>query len=127
MHILKSGSLTESNGHYSQAVVHGDLVYVSGQLPIDPTSREVPAGFGAQANLVLDKLERILIDAKSDLSQVVKLTIYIADIAYWPEIDDIVAQHFRAHRPARIVVPVPELHYGCLIEADAIAAIGSVE
>jgi 2-iminobutanoate/2-iminopropanoate deaminase len=114
-----------ARGHYSQALVHGGLVYVSGQLPIvpgDPDRRL--EGFDAQARQVIDNVMAILEAAGSGVASVLKVTVYIADVAHWPAFNAIYAERFGAHRPARTVVPVAQLHYGYLVEMDAIAGLG---
>ena len=110
-------------GHYSQAVVHNGLVYVSGQLPIDPRTGEKQLGsIEEQTETVLGNISEILRAADSDLSHVLKMTIYVADIALWSQVNTVYARVMGEHRPARVVVPVKELHYGFLIEIEAIAA-----
>lgn len=76
-----------------------------------------------QAVRVLATLNEILATAGSQMSRVVKLTVYVTDIAQWETVNRTCAQVFGDHRPARTVVPVKDLHYGCLIEIDAIAAL----
>ncbi|MBI2212221.1 MAG: RidA family protein [Acidobacteria bacterium] len=111
-------------GHYVQAIVHSGLVFVSGQLPLDPATRELLAGpIEAQTELALRNLTAILEAAGSGIDRVLKLTVYIADIALWGRVNATCAERFGEHRPARSVVPTRELHFGCLVEIDAIAAI----
>ena len=113
-----------ARGHYSQAIVHGGLVYVAGQLPIVPGDPERRlAEFDAQARQVLANVKAILEGAGSSMDLVVKATVYIADVAHWPAFNAIYAEAFGAHRPARTVVPVSGLHYGYLVEMDAVAAL----
>lgn len=124
MDFIATPSAPAARGHYSQAVVHGGLVYVAGQLPIvpgDPDRRL--AGFEAQARQVLDNVIAILEASGSGVERVLKSTVYIADVAHWPAFNAIYAQRFGAHRPARTVVPVAQLHYGYLVEMDAIASV----
>jgi 2-iminobutanoate/2-iminopropanoate deaminase len=124
MDFIATPSAPAARGHYSQAVVHGGLVYVAGQLPIvpgDPDRRL--AGFEAQARQVLDNVIAILEASGSGVERVLKSTVYIADVAHWPAFNAIYAQRFGAHRPARTVVPVAQLHYGYLGEMDAIASL----
>ncbi len=113
-----------ARGHYSQAVVHAGLVYVAGQLPIVPDDPQRRLeGFEAQARQVLDNVIAILEAAGSGAESVLKATVYIADVAHWPAFNSLYAERFGAHRPARTVVPVAALHYGYLVEMDAIAAV----
>ncbi len=113
-----------ARGHYSQAVAHGGLVFVAGQLPIvpdDPERRLVD--FEAQANQVITNVLAILQAAGSSADTILRATVYIADIAHWPAFNRIYAERLGAHRPARTVVPVAQLHYGYLVEMDVIAAL----
>jgi 2-iminobutanoate/2-iminopropanoate deaminase len=110
-------------GHYSQAIVHNSLVYVAGQLPIDPKTGEKKTGpIEEQTELVLNNIRAILAAAGSDLSRVLKMTVYISDISQWGKVNEVYGRVLGDHRPARAIVPVKELHYGFQIEIDAIAA-----
>jgi len=113
-------------GHYSQAVVHNGVVYVAGLLPIDAATGEKCFGdIEAQTHLVLKNLATVLSAAESDLSLVLKTTVYVSDVGLWGNVNAVYSAVFGTHRPARTVVPVKELHYGFLIELDAIAATRS--
>jgi 2-iminobutanoate/2-iminopropanoate deaminase len=110
-------------GHYSQAVVCNGLVFVSGQLSIDPQSGEKKLGtIEEQTEQVLRNVSEILKAANSGLSQVVKMTVYVSDINLWSAVNQVYARVMGEHRPARAVIPTRDLHYGFLIEIDAIAA-----
>ena len=114
-------------GHYSQAVVHGDTVFVSGQLPIDPRTGENCTGsIEEQAELVLSNLAEILRAANSDTDHVIKTTVYVSDIGLWSRVNHVYAEFFGEHRPARAVVPTRDLHFGFQIEIEAIAAVKKV-
>jgi reactive intermediate/imine deaminase len=111
-------------GHYSQAIVHNGLVYVSGQLPIDPKTGEKEEGtIEKQTGLVLNNMAAILEKSGSSLSQVLKVTVYISDISLWGKVNEVYAQIFGDHRPARAIVPTKDLHFGFKIEVDAVAAV----
>ena len=111
-------------GHYSQAMIHDGLVFVSGQLPIDAAARAPCSGpIEEQTELALRNLEAILDSAGSGIDRVLKTTVYVSDIELWGRGDATYAAFFGEHRPARSVVPARELHFGCLIEIDAIAAV----
>ena len=113
-----------ARGHYSQAIVHGGLVYVAGQLPIVPGEPERKlADFESQAEQVLDNVLAILEAAGSGADRILRATVYIADVAHWPAFNAVYAKRLGAHRPARTVVPVAQLHYGYLVEMDVIAAL----
>lgn len=109
-------------GHYAQATVWNDLIFVSGQLPINPTTKEKITGpIEEQTRQVLENLKAIVEAAGSDLSHVLKTTVYIADISLWDTVNAIYADFFGEHYPSRAIVPTLELHYGFLIEIEAIA------
>jgi 2-iminobutanoate/2-iminopropanoate deaminase len=111
-------------GHYSQAVIHDNTIYISGQLPIIPESGEKIIGTVEEQTLqVLKNIKAITEAAGSDLSKIVKVTIYVSDIDNWGTINQVYSDFFRAFKPARTVVPVKSLHYGFEIEMDAIAVI----
>lgn len=111
-------------GHYSQATVFRDLVFVSGQLPINPVTGEKKVGTIEEQTLqVLENVAAILEAAGSGKGNVLKVTIYISDIELWDRVNAVYAKFFGAHRPARAVVPVSTLHYGFQIEMEAIGFI----
>ena len=123
---LVTGILTDRApkpaGHYTQAIVSGAHVYVSGQLPIRPDGSPLDDdGFEAQARQAIQNMLEIVRAAGSSPQQLVKVTAYIVGIANWPRFNAVYASMLPDARPARSVVPVPELHYGYLVEVDAIA------
>jgi len=111
-------------GHYSQAIVHAGIVYVAGQLAIDPQTGERRTGsIEEQTEQALKNVAAILEAAGSDLNHVLKTTVYVADIGLWEQVNAVYATIFGDHRPARAVVPTRDLHYGFLVEIEAVAAI----
>jgi len=120
---IETKNAPAAGGHYSQAVVHNGLVFVSGQLSIDPQTSEKKLGsIEEQTEQVLKNVEAILKAANSDFSRVLKMTVYVADIELWAAVNKVYAQVLGEHRPARAVIPTGKLHYGFLIEIDAVAA-----
>jgi len=125
MVVISTPNAPQPAGHYSQAIVHKDLVYVSGQLPIDPETGEKRTGsIEEQAEQALKNLAEILKAAGSDLNQVVKTTVYVSDVGLWDRVNAVYARFFGEHRPARAVVPPRDLHFGFQIEIEAIAVVG---
>ncbi len=118
-------------GHYSQAIVHGGVVYVSGQLPIDPARGPIGPGealppIEEQTRRALDNLHEVLLAAGSGSAHVLRCTVYISDVALWPAVNRVYAEHFTKHTsvpPARTVVPTGPLHYGYQVEVDAVAVV----
>lgn len=110
-------------GHYSPATAWRDLVFVSGQLPVRPDgSHTAGESFEAQARQVLDNLLAVLAAAGSSPAKVLKVTAYIVGVEHWPEFNRIYAEVLGEAKPARAIVPVPELHHGYLVEVEAVAA-----
>jgi 2-iminobutanoate/2-iminopropanoate deaminase len=111
-------------GHYSQAVVCNNMVFISGQLPIVPSTGEKLTGSIEEQTLqVLKNINAITEASGSNISKIVKVTVYISDIELWGGVNKIYSAFFGDHKPARAIVPVKDLHYGCKIEMDAIAVI----
>ncbi|MGB5302459.1 MAG: RidA family protein [Gemmatimonadota bacterium] len=124
MRMISTPDAPPPAGHYSQAVVYGDTVYVSGQLAVNLTTGEKGVGsIEEQTRLTLRNIEQILLSAGSDLDHVIKTTAYISDVELWGGVNAAYAEVFGDHRPARAVVPSRDLHYGCLVEIEAIAAL----
>ena len=118
-----TGTAPKPAGHYSQAVSYGDLVFVSGQLPVTLDGKIIAdKSFEEQARLALGNLLAIVKAAGSSPERVLKVTVFLAGVEYWPKFNAIYAEAFGESRPARSVVPVPALHLGCLVEIEAIAA-----
>ncbi len=111
-------------GHYSQGVVHGGLVFVAGQLPIDPRdpSRE-PGPIEDQTAQALANVRAILSAAGTSLDRVVQMTVYVSDVSLWGKVNAVYSRVMGNHRPARAIVPSGELRHGMLIEIQAIAAV----
>lgn len=113
-------------GHYAQGVVHGGLIYVAGQLPLDARTGEVVGdGIEEQTEQVLRNVRAILRAGGSDLDQLLSVTIYVTGRALWGGCNAAFGRALGAHRPARAIVPVPELRHGCLVEIQAVAAVPS--
>jgi len=111
-------------GHYSQAIVHENTVYVSGQLPIDPRIGEKHVGsIEEQTEQALRNVAAILKAAGSDISRVIKTTVYVSDISLWARVNAVYAEFFGEHRPARAVVPTRDLHFGFQVEIEAVAVL----
>ena len=120
---ITADDVAAPGGHYAHAVRHGDALYISGQLPIAADGRHRPdADFADQACTALSNLLAIARAGGSDRERLIKVTVYIVDIAHWPAFDAVYAEMMGDARPARAVVPVPALHHGYLVEIDAVAA-----
>ena len=122
MNLIQARGLPAPAGHYSQAVEANGLVFLSGVLPqqgvVDPNIDT----FQDQCESVFGQCEKILQAAGCGFQDVVQCTVYVVGISNWPEFNAIYARVFGAHKPARAVVPVPELHFGYSVEVQMTAA-----
>jgi 2-iminobutanoate/2-iminopropanoate deaminase len=109
-------------GHYSFATTHEGLVFTAGHLPIPPDGPGTAnADFDEQVRQVFANLFATLEAAAAQPADILKVTIYLVGVERWPRLNALFAEIFGSHRPARTVVPVPELHYGYLLEVEATA------
>ena len=109
-------------GSYSQAIVAGDMVFTSGQIPLSAeTGLVVGDDVSAQAVQALDNLKAVLAGAGCDLDDVVKTTVFITDMSQFALVNEIYAKYFTEKAPARSCVEVSKLPKGCLVEVEAIA------
>ena len=120
MKFIQSPKVPAPAGHYSQAVEAAGLVFVSGVLPGKPPDGEKDS-FERQVRASFAQCTNILNAAGCALNDVVQCTAYLVGVGRWPEFNAIYAEIMGDHKPARAVVPVPELHYGFLIEVQLIA------
>ena len=115
--------LSRPGGHYSHVRRFGDLVFTAGQLPIKPDgSHTADRPFEEQARQALANVLAAVRAEGGGPHDILKVTVYIAGVELWPRFNAIYAEVMGDAKPARTVVPVPELHYGYLVEIDAIAA-----
>ena len=125
MREVKSDAAPEPVGPYSQAVAHGNLLFASGQIPIDPTTGALVAGeIEDETRQVIANLRAVLEAGGSSLARVVKATVYVTDLSLFARINTVYAEHFTGDpTPARATVQVAALPLGARVEIDAIAAL----
>ena len=111
-------------GPYSQAIRAGDTVYLSGQIPLDPKTMQVVEGFENQVKRVLENLRAVCRAAGGDFDRVVRLTIFLTDLAQFPKVNDLMATYFKEPYPARVTVGVASLPRGAQVEIDAVMHLG---
>jgi reactive intermediate/imine deaminase len=122
--IIKTGNAPAAIGPYSQAVKHGDTVYLSGQIPLDPATMEVVSGdIGAQAHRVFKNLLSVCTAAGSDLGGILKLNIYMTDLKNFATVNQVMAEYFSEPYPARATVGVAALPLGVGIEVEAVLGL----
>mgnify|MGYP003401986073 FL=1 len=122
--VVSTPGAPKAIGPYSQAIVHGGLVYTAGQVALDPATMELVAGGVAeQADRALTNLAAVLAEAGSGLDRVIKTTVYLVDMADFGAMNEVYARHFGNHRPARSTVAVAGLPKGARVEIDVVAVI----
>ena len=124
MQIIQTGEAPTAIGTYSQAVRVGDTVYLSGQIPLDPKTMQLCSDkIELQIKQVLDNLAAVCHAARGTFQHVVKLTVYLTDLAYFPLINEAMALCFKAPYPARVAIGVATLPRNALVEIDAIMVV----
>ena len=120
---IRSSSAPLPVGPYSQAVASGGLLFLSGQIPLDPATQKLVAGeIEAQTERVIENLAAVLAAGGCSLADVLRTTVYLADLALFPRMNAVYARYFeRAPRPARSTIQAAALPLGAMIEIDAIA------
>jgi reactive intermediate/imine deaminase len=122
--VIHTAEAPQAIGTYSQAVRAGKTVYLSGQIPLVPaTMALVEGGIRAQITQVFDNLQAVARAAGGSLADTVKLTIYLTDLADFPEVNDVMANYFETPYPARATVQVAALPRGARVEIDAILVV----
>lgn len=121
--IISSDQAPKAIGPYSQAVRSGDLVFLSGQIPLDPATGELVAGdFRAAARRVFDNLRAVAAAAGGSLDDAVRVTIYLTDLGRFPVVNEVMAEYFTPPYPARVTIGVAALPKGAEVEVDCILA-----
>ena len=122
MKLIQSPELPAPGGHYSQAVAANGLVFLSGILPTPGVVD--PLDFEAQCESVFEQAEKILRASGCGFGDVVQCTVYLVGVEKWAAFNAVYGRIFGDHKPARAVVPVPELHFGFSLEVQIIASSG---
>ncbi|QDQ26533.1 RidA family protein [Chitinimonas arctica] len=121
--IVHSDQAPKAIGAYSQAVKAGNTVYLSGQLGIDPATGELADGFEAQAHQMFKNLRAVCQAAGGDLQDIVKLGVFVIDLANFAKLNEIMGQYFAAPYPARAAIQAAALPKGGLVEADGVMVL----
>ena len=122
--IVHSDDAPQAIGTYSQGVITGNLLFISGQIPLDPSTMEIVGGdFEARAHRVFKNLRAVARAGGAELSQVVKLTIYLTDLDNFATVNSVMAEYFDEPYPARAALGVASLPKGTDVEAEAIVAV----
>lgn len=122
--IIHSNSAPAAIGPYSQAVRYGDLVFLSGQIPLDPASMEMVSGnFEQQVRQVFDNLKAVCEASGGGLQNIVKLTIFLTDMGNFPQVNSVMGEYFSEPYPARAAIGVASLPKGAEVEMDAVLGL----
>ena len=121
---IHSNDAPAAIGTYSQAIETNGLVFISGQIPLDPTTMELVEGdFETRARRVFDNLQAVAKAAGGDLNQIVKLTIYLTDLGNFAAVNSVMTEYFDEPYPARAALEVASLPKGTDVEAEAVLAL----
>ncbi len=121
---IHSNDAPAAIGTYSQAIETNGLVFISGQIPLDPTTMELVDGdFETRARRVFDNLQAVAKAAGGDLNQIVKLTIYLTDLGNFAAVNSVMTEYFDEPYPARAALGVASLPKGTDVEAEAVLAL----
>jgi reactive intermediate/imine deaminase len=121
--VITSDKAPAAIGTYSQAIKAGNTVYMSGQIPLDPKTMELVEGFEAQTVQVFENLKSVAEAAGGSLADVVKLNIYLTDLANFGQLNEIMGRYFQQPYPARAAIGINSLPKGSLVEMDAILVV----
>ena len=123
--VISTKSAPSAIGAYSQAIKAGDFIYISGQIPLDSKTMElVSEDFNDQINQVITNLNAIVVEAGCQLSDIVKLNVYLKDLEDFQSVNDAMSKTFNQPYPARAAIEVSRLPKDVLVEMDAIVYIG---
>lgn len=124
MDYIATNDAPKAIGPYSQAVRAGNLLFLSGQIPLDPAGGELVQGdFAAHARRVFDNLKAVLAEAGATFAHVTRATVYLTDLGNFQTLNGIYAEYFGSHKPARSTVGVASLPKGATVEVDLIAVV----
>ena len=121
--ITNTQNAPQAIGCYSQAVKVGDTIYLSGQIGLDPDTMQLHEGFTTQTHQVFKNLQAVCIASGGSLANIVKLNLYVTDLANFTELNQIMAEYFAEPYPARAAIGVNQLPKNSLIEADCVMVI----
>ena len=123
---IQTKDAPEAIGTYSQAVRAGDTVYLSGQIPLDPqTMQMVQGAFEDRVKRVFENLRAVCRAAGGDFNRVVRVTVYLTDLANFAKVNEVMATYFKEPYPARAAVGVASLPRGADVEVDAVMYLGT--
>ena len=124
MRKIQTDNGLKPKGHYSQGIIHNDILYISGQVSVDPESGKDLIGTpGEETERILKNVDMILKEAGTSKEKVIKVTVYTSDMEYWGEINQEYGKYFDDHKPTRVIVPTGDLGDGFKVEIEMMAAV----
>lgn len=123
MQFVSPSTVSTPKGHYSPGVIHNGVVYVAGQLPINANGEVQLKSIEEQTALCMHNIEQILLAANSSLQHILKVNVFVTDIALWAGVNAEYSRIMGSHKPARVIIACGSLNRGCAIEIDCIAAV----
>ncbi|HJQ62218.1 MAG TPA: RidA family protein [Burkholderiales bacterium] len=125
--VINTDTAPKAIGTYSQAIRCGSTVFLSGQIGLDPATMELVSGTDAQIRRVFDNLKAVALATGGGLEDIVKLTVYLTDLAHFGRVNEIMATYFTPPYPARAAVGVASLPRGAQVEIDAIMVLQPID
>lgn len=124
MQMINTDKAPKAIGPYSQAIKYENLIFISGQIAIDPKTQELIEGdIKKQTERIMENIKAILEEAGLSLNHVIKTTIYLKNINDFPALNEVYGKYFTEHKPARATIEVSNLPKGALVEIEAIAGL----
>lgn len=121
--VISTSAAPAAIGPYSQAIKIGNMMFISGQIPVDPATGNIPEGIKAQTAQSIANIKAILSEAGVSIDNVVKTTVFLADMSLFGEMNEVYGREFTAPYPARSAVAVKELPKQVLVEIETIAEL----
>ncbi len=121
--IISTQNAPGAIGPYSQAVKIGNMIYTSGQIPLDPKTSELVEDIKGATKQSLENLKAILATEGADMSNIIKTTVFLRDMNDFTDMNEVYAEYFKENPPARSTVQVAGLPKGCIVEIEAIASV----
>ena len=121
--VIETQEAPKAMGPYAQGRVFDNTIYTAGQIGLDPRTTKMVEDTEAQIAQVFDNVEAVIRAGGGDLSSILKLVVYLTDLAYWPLVNEAMTNRFQAPFPARTAVGVAALPFGAVVEIEAVAAV----
>lgn len=121
--VISTNAAPAAIGSYSQAIRIGDFIFISGQIPVNPATGNIPEGIKAQTAQSIANIKAILAEAGISIDHVIKTTVFLADMSLFGEMNEVYGNEFTSPYPARSAVAVKELPKQVLVEIETIAAV----